>query len=186
LIGYYEPAYTQIILGGGYFTFGVTVGGSTGHVAVGDFNGDGKQDLTWGSEIALGNGDGTFGPVTATVDTGEVMVVGDFNGDGKLDMATAGQNTVAIVLGNGNGTFQAQKLFIVGGCSTACAAAVGDFNGDGKLDLAVADSYSNTVTILTNTTQYSVVVADFNGDGRPDLAVVGGTNTVSILTNTTN
>jgi hypothetical protein len=71
--------------------------------------------------------------------------IADFNGDGKPDLASSGDsNTVGILLGNGDGTFQTQKLFIVGGCPSG--VAVGDFNGDRKPDLAVANQCSNNVT----------------------------------------
>jgi hypothetical protein len=82
--------------------------------------------------------------------------------------------------------------------------AVGDFNGDGTPDLAVADRYSDTVSVLLNTTApgsptpsfaprqafatgsvpLSAAVGDFNGDGRPDLAVANFiSDTVSVLLN---
>src|SRR5213592_817094 len=71
--------------------------------AVGDFNGDGKQDLavtnisTNSVSILLGNGNGTFGaPATFPVgSTPTSLAVGDFNGDGKQDLAVAnlGSNT---------------------------------------------------------------------------------------------
>src|SRR5439155_18635800 len=61
--------------------------------AVGDFNGDGKQDLavtnvtTNSVSVLLGNGNGTFGaPATFPVgSTPTSVAVGDFNGDGKQD-----------------------------------------------------------------------------------------------------
>ena len=41
------------------------------------------------------------------------MLTGDFNGDGKLDIATASANPgeIAVMLGNGDGTFQAAGDF---------------------------------------------------------------------------
>jgi hypothetical protein len=65
--------------------------------------------------------------------------VGDFNGDGKQDLAVANISTssVAILLGNGNGTFGAPATFPVG--NTPTSIVVSDFNGDGKQDLAVAN-----------------------------------------------
>ena len=64
--------------------------------------------------VMLGNGDGTFQPpVNYTVgENSKSVVVGDFNGDGKLDLAVANAanlpgNTVSVLLGNGDGTFQA-------------------------------------------------------------------------------
>src|SRR6185437_29182 len=65
------------------------------------------------------------------------VVVGDFNGDGKVDLAVlnTGSNNVSILLGNGDGTFQAAKNFDAG--DNPSGIFVRDFNGDGKLDLAV-------------------------------------------------
>ena len=66
-------------------------------VAVGDFNGDGKQDLAVANDgsdnvsILLGDGAGNFSaPTNFAVGDGPVSVaVGDFNGDGKQDLAVA-------------------------------------------------------------------------------------------------
>jgi hypothetical protein len=173
-------------------------------VAVGDFNGDGKQDLAvasyWSSNVSvlLGNGDGTF--LTAKSYTAGVyprsVAVGDFNGDGKLDLAVAGYTqgefsygTVSVLLGQGDGTFQAAYTLDAG--DHPSSVAVGDFNGDGKLDLAVTDfgdDYGNGqgVSVLlgkgdgtflppqsyaAGSRPLSVAVGDFNGDGILDLAV---------------
>ena len=67
------------------------------------------------------------------------MAVGDVNGDGKPDLVVAneGSNTVSVLLGNGNGTFQAQQTFATG--TDPISVAVGDVNGDGKPDLVVAN-----------------------------------------------
>src|SRR2546426_980193 len=114
------------------------------------------------------------------------VAVGDFNGDGKLDLAVAnrGSNDVSVLLGNGDGTFQAALTFAAG--SGPSSVAVGDFNGDGKLDLAVASRGSSLVSVLlgngdgtiqaaltfaVRTGTSSVAVGDFNGDGKLDLAV---------------
>ena len=74
-------------------------------------------------------------PVTYATGTGPISVVtGDFNGDGKLDLAIALEfgPGVAVLLGNGDGTFQppVNTAAYVGGPLSAA-----DFNGDGKLDL---------------------------------------------------
>ncbi len=168
-------------------------------VAVGDFNGDGKQDLAVANDsssdvsILLGNGAGSFSAATnfAVGDDPNTVVVGDFNGDGKQDLALANylSNNVSILLGDGAGNFSGPTNFAVG--VGPPSVAVGDFNSDGKQDLAVAyvGSYperNGGVSILlgdgagdfsapTNFTvgDYadSVVVGDFNGDGKQDLAV---------------
>jgi hypothetical protein len=125
------------------------------------------------------------------------IVAGNFSESGKLDLVTAnqGSNTVSVLLGNGDGTFQAHVDYNVG--AAPIALATGDFNGDGHLDLAVANSGGNTISILLgngdgtfqpaqpfsvgNAPQW-IAVADLNGDGKLDLAVPNATdNTVSIL-----
>ena len=132
-----------------------------------------------------------------------IVVVGDFNGDGHLDLAVANTgdvddnpgNTVSVLLGNGDGTFQTQLTYQVE--SGPGPVVAGDFNGDGQLDLAVANTNDGTVSVLlgngdgtfqpqrTYTTDPGpllIAVGDFNGDGCPDLAT--STNgTVSILLN---
>ncbi len=114
------------------------------------------------------------------------LVIGDFNGDGKLDIVTANYNgdSVSVLLGNGDGTFQAAQTFAIG--ADAEYVAAGDFNGDGKLDLAVPNTSENTVSVLLGNGDgsfqaahpfdvgldpWSDTVGDFNGDGKPDLAV---------------
>jgi hypothetical protein len=183
------------------------VGTNPQAVAVGDFNGDGKDDLAtanWGSDnvsVLLNNGSGGFAaPVDHVVGTNPCSVaVGDFNGDGKADLAVANvnSNNVSVLLNNGSGGFAAHVDYAVG--TNPQAVAVGDFNGDGKDDLAVANSWSDSVSVLPNNGSggfatavdhavgshpYSVAVADFNSDGKGDLATANwGSGNVSILLN---
>lgn len=77
-------------------TYAVT---GTGNLTVADFNGDGKQDITFNDGVFLGNGDGTL-QVTANSDGtsaptqllslinvgGASSFAGDFNGDGRPDL----------------------------------------------------------------------------------------------------
>ena len=81
-------------------------------------------------------------------------MAGDFTGDGRTDLAVAneGDNTVSVLLGNGDGTFQPQVTYAVGLGPDAIVA--GDFNGDGRTDLAVANGSDGTVSVLLG-----------NGDG---------------------
>jgi uncharacterized repeat protein (TIGR01451 family) len=115
----------------------------------------------------------------------DFIATGDFNEDGKLDMAVANADSsnVSILLGNGDGTFQAAKNIAVSG--GVGPIVVGDFNGDHKLDF-VAGSGTNATLFLGigdgtfgPPTQISVdasflLAADFNQDGKLDLLTPGG------------
>jgi hypothetical protein len=184
------------------FTFPVS------SVAVSDLRGNGKQDVVAlsgeGLAVLLGNGDGTVQSPTF-VDAGPTFatsfVVGDFNGDGKPDIVTStsagqsgGSDSVNVLVGNGDGTFQAPTGMSLG--ETASALAAGDFRGDGKLDLVMAAP--NTVTVLpgngngtfaaapslpANVFPRASAAGDFNGDGKPDLVVAGDNGVVVFLNN---
>src|ERR1700719_1317770 len=124
-----------------------------------DTNQDGKTDIigirsSTVEEITalLGNGTGGFGAPVNTPITGidnvdhRQFLLGDFNGDGRLDVAVfgtdhvTGQNVVAVLLGNGGGTFQTGRETILGNTTVRpnafCAANTGDYNGDSRLDIA--------------------------------------------------
>ena len=77
------------------------------------------------------------------------------NGDGKQDLVTVKptSDSVSILLGNGDGTFQHAVSVSVGG--GPFSVAIADLNGDGIEDLAVADETGGTVSVLVG-----------NGDGR--------------------
>lgn len=212
----------SILLGNGDGTFRTNADYATGTgpqgVGVGDFNGDGKLDLAVNDNncpngppacgsgmvsILLGNGDGTFQthleyPTGPTPDS---VAVGDFNGDGHLDLVTANgdfgtNNTVSVLLGNGDGTFQPSVDYATG--TAPSFVALGDFNGDGKIDMAVANAVSNTVSILLGNGDGTfqpnidfpgglgangVAAGDFNGDGMLDLAIAdfSPANTIFVL-----
>ncbi len=137
-------------------------------------------------------------PVSYGVGSGPApMAVGDFNGDGKPDIAVANENsnTVSVLLGNSDGTFQSAHSLVVG--TDPESLAVGDFNGDGKPDIAVANASSNTVSVLlgngdgtfqsaqslnVGNRPVGLTAADFNGDRKPDLVLTNALdNTVSVL-----
>jgi hypothetical protein len=110
------------------------------------------------------------------------VAVGDFNHDGKLDVAVASpfHPYIQVLMGNGDGTFQAPVNYAV---SSPEFVASADLNHDGKLDLVVGNDPGSLSIFLGNgdgTFQAAVpynapcapvfvAVADFNGDGRPDI-----------------
>jgi hypothetical protein len=197
----------SVLLGNGDGTFRTQQKYMTGPgpypIAAGDFNGDGRLDLATGNifdspasvSLLFGHGDCTFEPQLrlgdATGASPSSAVAGDFNGDGRLDLAVANNadNTISVLLGQGDGTFQPQTTWPVG--SGPASIVAGDFNGDGRLDLAVANSGDNTVSVLLGNgdgtfapqVTYAVgsspeflLAGDFNGDGRLDLAVANAGN----------
>jgi len=155
-----------VYLGNGDGTFTLapnspfTAGGGPTALVAADLNGDGTLDLAVVNEedntvsILLGNGDGSFAPAPGspiTVGSGpDAIAVGDLNSDGHLDLAIAntGENTVTILLGNGDGTFSpaASSPITVG--SGPISIAIADFNSSGRLGLAVANLNDNTISIL--------------------------------------
>ena len=132
-------------------------------VAVADVNGDSKPDLVVanyrvGSSdyysngtvgVLLGNGDGTFQPAVGYDSGGQganSIAVADVNGDGKPDLlvtncaptSTNCSGVVGVLMGNGDGTFQAVVTYLSGGVA-ASSVAIADVNGDGKPDLVVSN-----------------------------------------------
>jgi hypothetical protein len=196
--------------GDGTFTAGPVAsepGMGPGAMIVGDFNGDGKPDIAVADfqantvAILLGNGDGSFTATSASpISVGmspAALAVGDFNHDGKLDLmvANAGDKTITVLLGKGDGTFTEAAGSPVSVGAALGSFAVGDFNGDGKLDVAAASNVESVLIFLGNgdgtftqaaspsvAGSASIAAADFNGDGQLDLAVTDfHDSTVTIL-----
>ena len=175
--------------------------GAVQGMVLGDFNGDGNLDIaatlfgTPGNVVVLlGDGAGGFaqncpdGCVSFPVGNNPgALATADVNKDGNMDVVVANHdsNTISVLLGNGDGTFQPQSVLSTGTAPTGIA--VGDFNNDGAVDIAVSNNGDNTVTIFLNngtgtlaalpTTvptgalPSGIVAGDFNCDGKLDLAV---------------
>ena len=205
-----------VLLGNGDGTFRAAMTYGSGDfgarsITIADVNGDGKADLVIANgsvSVLLGNGDGSFqSPVLYRVISYSdafawSVAVADVTGDGKPDLVAGGRcgstlncgDLVAVLLGNGDGTFQWWSPIAYDSHEALqSSVAVGDVNGDGKPDLVVANLYYDTVGVLLgngngtfqpvvtydcrfwaappNGGASSVVLGDVNGDGKPDLLV---------------
>ena len=175
-------------------------------VSLADVNGDQKLDLMAVNRgdksvsVLLGNGDGTFqSALTYPLGNSPVaLVTGDFNSDHKLDLAVVGDcgsaacaqpGEVSVLLGNGDGSFQAAGTYAVGYSPSALAA--GDLNGSTNLAIVVANACgqdsscrSGTATVLLGNGKgafhsggelplgkgpSALTLGDLNGDGALDL-----------------
>ena len=182
---------------------------------VADLNGDGIPDLAAtganGVGVMLGSGDGTFRPRVnfSTGAQSQDLAAGDFNGDGRLDLAVSLNSfefTLALLAGNGDGTFGAPVMFDNTAAHDDSPAIVAtDLDNDGRLDVVIAHMISCFVTpcvaarnltvmlgfgdgtfqtpfeIDVGTGMSRIAVGDFNSDGIKDLGIAGDQAQVYVL-----
>jgi fimbrial isopeptide formation D2 family protein/uncharacterized repeat protein (TIGR01451 family) len=132
---------------------------------VGDFNGDGKLDMAVANNTSnevrvftgVGNGFQVNLPIYTVGNQPTSIVTGDLNCDGFLDLVVgtfannSTQNNVAVLLGNGDATFDPPVFFKAG--LGVQDVALADFNNDGRLDIATANNESSSIAILLNLCQ---------------------------------
>ena len=175
-------------------------------IATADFNGDGIPDLVYDTpsvngsgttlHVLLGKGDGTYADVQDSGLPGPLggqINLADVNGDGKLDLilggggVSTGAGVVAVLPGNGDGTFGAPVVstFSPAGAgvyvATGTKMGIGDINGDGAIDLVIPDPANTALYVLLGNKagQFQYVgkvyngsypteafLADLNGDGH--------------------
>ncbi len=159
---------------------------------VGDFNGDGKDDIAvrnenngaWQVLTSTGHSflPSRFGRWNPDFSWTSVLV-GDFNGDGMDDLVGRRSSDYAWVVSTSTGTRFNGNLWAF--LSIDQFGTVGDFNGDGKDDVAVRNAVNGSWRVLQSTgtrfihTKFgnwdrtmqwgSVLAGDFNADGKDDL-----------------
>jgi len=174
-------------------------------VAIGDLDGDGVADLAvanvdyyeYDLTIHKGRGDGTFVPVLSLPTDYQPYSIKilDLNDDHINDLAYLCGYSVAVRLGNGDGSFGQAMDFLVTTDSDSMTPC--DVNGDGRADLAVVHrdqrrvgillglgdgTFEGEVTFDIDAGSGSVAVGDLDGDGHEDLVMadING-DAVSIL-----
>ncbi|MFE5541092.1 FG-GAP-like repeat-containing protein [Streptomyces sp. NPDC056492] len=184
-----------------------------GSVVIHDVNGDGHKDVVSQDArgnvalVWLGDGSGALGvgaavqlnPTPGCDTTGDNpcvvrfptgVAVGDFDEDGKPDLATSNTNTnnVAVVLGNGDGTFGAATRFALNGGTGPQGISAADLDGDGHIDLVTSNNSTGTLSVLPGdgnggfgsassvpagmSLPTKLKLADVNEDGRQDAVIV--------------
>jgi Ca2+-binding RTX toxin-like protein len=208
---YYSGSNVSVLLGDGSGNFGSPTdfelpGTFPSDIGIGDFNGDGFQDLVTSDyssslSVLLGDGTGSFGAATqyslsSFFVNPYAVAVADLNGDGFDDIVSANGDsyysyysyggTVSVLLADGTGGFAPADTFIVG--TDPEDVAIADFNGDGKLDIVTANEsyFGGGISILLGdgTGNFDSAVNFFTGNtpNHVDVGDFDGDGLVDVVT----
>jgi hypothetical protein len=144
--------------------------GCSSHAVVGDFTGDGKDDIavpneansTWA--VGVSNGTSFDAPGTGTWLTGWTATptwaaAGDFTGNGKDDLVLCDNNEYTVAVSSGS-AFGAAGTGVWLHAPCKRDAVVGDFNGDGKDDIAIPNESNNSWTVeLSDGTKFGTAAS---------------------------
>ncbi len=189
-------------------------------LAIGDLDNDGKADIaavnfSAANLVSVFRNTSVSGSITASSFASNIdfttanapygIAIGDIDGDGKLDLVvTSSVTSVISILRNtsspGSVSFAAKVDFTVG--LSPMGVAIGDIDRDGKADIAVANSITNDLSVLRNTsspgsllmdtkvdfscanTPYAVAIGDIDGDEKPEVIIANkGSNSISVFRN---
>ncbi len=161
---------------------------SSGQDLVGDFNGDGRDDVLWRNQSGAvatwemrADGSAAYRSVGTSGFDWAVRGVGDFNGDGRDDILWRNETGATYVW-----AMNGSRIGTSSPGSTSNAwdiVATGDFNGNGTDDILWRNTSGQLYGwLMNNGTRQSAVSpgtvgtswsvqgsGDFNGDGRDDI-----------------
>ena len=127
-----------------------------------DVNGDGKTDLVTSNLernavfVHLGKGDGTFFGSNSVGDNTYSYhgAAADLDLDGKVDLVVANyavSGSIAVLIGDGTGSFAKASAFPTG--KATAAVAVADVNQDGLPDVLAGNADSHNLSVMINVSQ---------------------------------